>query len=385
MKINSKILGGAFLVVLFAVGFYVARPITTLPSGGKTETQADTTEVPSQNTVTPLPDSSLGAKVPGPTQEVKKPSATTSGQTTTSATLPPVTPVTPVPQGGPVVFRKIVIGVVVNESEVSEDVKEHTPLARYLANKLAGSETLGSVRVSKSIIEMSELVRRGEVDLYIDTPFTAAIIQKLSAGTIFATRAKGGVETYQSYIFVRKDSGLTSLTDLVGKKIVFESADSTTNYFLPKVVLLQAGLKLSLINSDGTVPPGTVGYYFVGDDAIIIPDVFRRKADAGGRNSVSYIKETSTVGGEFLILAKSPKVYRSVVVASPKLSPTHVNVIKEALISMDSSEEGRIALQQSGKTLYFRAISLTSPEALAMQSLSAYVDDEIIKSNIRPQ
>ncbi len=297
--------------------------------------------------------------------------------------LPPKkigTPVVPV-VATPANFKRITMGVVVNESEIFEDRKEHEPLVRYLAKKLAGGEEKGKLILSQNVIELAEQMRRGEIDLFIDTPFSSAIMRKLAGATIIAARAKGGVDTYRSYIFVRTDSGITKLSDLVGKKIAFESPDSTSNYFLPLVELTKAGLKVKPLDKDGKVQPGTVGYYFTGDDAIIIPDVLRGEASAGGRNSVSYIKETSTTGTKLRILSQTPKVYRSITLASPKLSDAQITAIKDILFAMDKSEEGRKVLLKSGKTLYFKAVSPLDQEFIFMQQLAKEVDDEIISSS----
>lgn len=302
--------------------------------------------------------------------------------TRTAAKSPPVPK--PVDRGtlaslvAPVSFKTITLGLVANKSELSEDREEHEPLVRYLAKKLAGGEANGKLIISESAIEQAERMRRGEIDLFIDTPFTSAVMQKLAGATLFAARAKGGADTYRSYIFVKKDSGITKLSELSGKKIAFESPDSTSNYFLPRVELKRAGLTVAPIPKDGNIPQGTVGYYFTGDDAIIIPDVLRGKAVAGGRNSVSYIKETATTGGKLRILAQTPKVYRSVVVASRKLTEGQVSAILQTLIAMDTSDEGRKVLLKSGKTLYFRAVSPADAEFGFMQQMASEIDAEII-------
>lgn len=52
----------------------------------------------------------------------------------------------------------------------------------------------------------------------------------------------GGHATYQGYIMVRDDSGITSLEGLRGKRIGFGAPLSTSAHLIPRVMLMRAGL-----------------------------------------------------------------------------------------------------------------------------------------------
>jgi len=52
----------------------------------------------------------------------------------------------------------------------------------------------------------------------------------------------GGHDTFRSYILVREDSPIRSLTDLKGKRFAFGSALSTSSHLVPRAILVEAGL-----------------------------------------------------------------------------------------------------------------------------------------------
>jgi len=130
--------------------------------------------------------------------------------------------------------------------EPAEEIKKFLPLAAYLAKELQPEGfDQGKVVVAKNILEMAGFLREGKVDLYIDSPFPVSAASRLAGSKFLLRRWKKGVAEYHSVIFAKKDGGINRLEDLKGKIVAFEEPFSSSGYFLPKLLLVQKGLKLA--------------------------------------------------------------------------------------------------------------------------------------------
>lgn len=126
-------------------------------------------------------------------------------------------------------------------------------------------------------------------------------------------REKKGVKEYNSVIFVRKDSPITSMADLKGKVIAFEDPDSTSSYMLPRKILENEGL---ILKKSRKPVPGAVAYYFSKDDDNTVTQVASgKRAHAGG------IKKSKVAGkSDFRLLSpESINVPRHVVVVRSQI------------------------------------------------------------------
>jgi phosphonate transport system substrate-binding protein len=158
------------------------------------------------------------------------------------------------------VLHSLTIGSISNTPK--EEIREFQPFIDYLVDSLADSNiNVGRVMVASSLQEMSELINKGLVDLYIDSPFPIMAIEKRTDSIAFMRRWKKGVREYNSVIFTRKDSGIQSLDDLKGKTISFEESFSTSGYFLPKATLLNEHYSLVEKRSQNSpVAKDKIGY-----------------------------------------------------------------------------------------------------------------------------
>ncbi len=170
----------------------------------------------------------------------------------------------------------------------------------------------GRVITVSTIEEMVQKFKSGEVDFMFESAYGALRIMDLTGATPILIREKKGVREYNSVIFVREDSPIESLHDLVGKVVVFEDPNSTSSYLLPLNLLKQAGIK---VQQSDTPVPGAVAYYFSGDDSNSIFQVKKgKKAVAGGikKNAISGKRGFRTLRPE------SASVPRHVVLVNPR-------------------------------------------------------------------
>ena len=246
----------------------------------------------------------------------------------------------------------------------ADETKKFWPFTRYLAKELqsAGIDE-GKVVVAKDMAQMAAFLREGKVDLYIDSAFPIIAVNHLSGAKFLARRWKKGIGEYHSAIFTRKDSGINRLEDLKGKFIAFEEPYSTSGYFLPKMALVQAGLKLA-DKKAATDPLGSneVGYLFSRDDTNTMWWVVKGKVAGGAIDNQNYTNEAKGDIDQLKVLHKTMSIPRQVVSYRGDLAQSLAGTIKQILLRMDQSEEGKKILQEFERTTKFDDLS---PQALA--------------------
>jgi phosphonate transport system substrate-binding protein len=242
--------------------------------------------------------------------------------------------------------------------EPAAEVKKFLPLAYYLAQQLQPEGIdHGRVVVADSIRQMAAFLREGKVDLYINSPFPALAVSRLSGSRLLLRRWKRGVAEYQAVIFTRQDSGISRLEDLKGKMIAFEEPFSSSGYFLPKLVLMQAGLKV-VPKQEAADPVGLdeVGYVFSYTDESTMVWVLRGKVSAGAMDNHRFPTEAMGNLKSLKIIHETFAIPRHIVSYRADLSPPLVARIKEILLWMDQSEEGKKVLQAFEGTTKFDEI-----------------------------
>lgn len=271
--------------------------------------------------------------------------------------------------------KAITLGSV--SAEPGAEVKKLAPFVTYLAKQLlVEGIDQGKVIVARSIPEMASFLREGRVDLYIDSPFPAMAVGHLSGSKFLLRRWKKGVAEYRTVIFTRKDSGIARLEDLRGKIISFEEPYSTSGYFLPKVMLLQRGLHL--IPQKGfseRVGSGEVGYRFSYADETTMVWVLKGIVAAGAMDNQSYLRWAGRDVEQLQVLHESFPTPRHILSYREDLSPLLVARIKEILLGLDQSEEGKRTLESFEQTTKFD--ELPEPMSVVLRKLQPFVRGEL--------
>lgn len=240
-------------------------------------------------------------------------------------------------------------------SEPAAEMKKFLPFADYLARQLR-SEGIdqGKVVVAESIPQMAAFFRERRVDLYIDSPFPSVAVSRLSGSKFLLRRWKKGVAEYHTVVFARKDSGLRGLEDLKGKTIAFEEPFSTSGYYLPKMALMQAGLRLAQKSKPADrVSPQEVGYVFSYADENTMLWVLRGQVLAGATDNQNYLKEAKGNLDKLHVVHRTFSLPRHVVSYRAELAPRLVARVREVLMTMDQSEDGRKVLHDFERTTKF--------------------------------
>ena len=144
-------------------------------------------------------------------------------------------------------------------------------------------------------------------------------------------------------IYVRKDSGITTLSQLKGKKIAFGGGpDAMMSYIIPRYLLQQAGLAQGDYTEAFSVnPPNAVFTAFFG------------QADAAGAGDVVIdlpIVRQRIKADEMLILARSQPVRHLPWAVRADLPEALKDRLRGLMLALNDDEAGRAILKSAGLT-----------------------------------
>jgi phosphonate transport system substrate-binding protein len=257
-----------------------------------------------------------------------------------------------------------------------QESKKFSLLASYLARQLQ-SEGIGkgNVVAANSIEAMSSLLRMGQADIFIDGFFPAMAVSRLSGSKLLLRRWKNGGSDSKSVIFTRKDSRIAILEHLGGKVIAFDEPFSSFGYFVPKVELLKITfMVLPNRPGSGRVKGDEVRYIFSGGDTNTIYKVANGEVAAGAVADQRYHALVKNLAG-LTILHETASAPRQLVSHRADLPVTLVTKIKNVLLNMPRTGEGREVLREFDNTTKFDEIP--APVHDLLTGLKKYVEAEL--------
>lgn len=149
----------------------------------------------------------------------------------------------------------------------TETTRRYTPLANYLGERLDRKVILVTSRDFDSFWRGIE-EQRYDIVLYNQYHY----IRSAKTYQVIAHNKEFGKSTIAGVLYVRKDSGITRLTQLRGRTVLFGGGeDAMIGYIAPLYMMLRAGVKRGEFKSQFAVNPL---------NSII--GVYRKQADAAG-------------------------------------------------------------------------------------------------------
>lgn len=241
--------------------------------------------------------------------------------------------------------RTLVLGDI--SDEAIETIRGTQPTADYLAAQLADMGiTGGTVKIAPDLDTMVQWMQDGEVDLYFDSPYPVLVISDETGATPILRRFRFGVPEYHSVFFVPVDSEINSLEDLRGRLVAFEEAFSTSGYMLPLSFLMEQQMNPVLKSTpESEVAADEVGYVFSTADNTTVQWVVSGVVPAGVVDNVTFSRLPEDTQAQLKIVARTEDVPRQMVLVRAGMEADMVAAIREALMGMEESEEGRAALE----------------------------------------
>ncbi len=237
----------------------------------------------------------------------------------------------------------LVLGKISDNPQV--DMEGLQPLVQYVVNELNDPRiTSGKVLTARNHQQMLSYLRQGKVDWVSETVGSALILQDRSGAKIRLVRWKHGEHSYRSTVFVRDDSPIENLSDLVGHTLAVEHPGSTTGFLVPATELFRSGLSLALMGSPREMPSQTmVGYFFSGDEINTSSWVHKRLMQAGALADTDWLRDEQVPVAFRTELRKifvSGELPRGVELVREGMDPDLESRLCEILLSANQSTVG---------------------------------------------
>jgi len=199
-------------------------------------------------------------------------------------------------------------------------------LQKYLGVPVKGFVTLD---YGSSI----EAMRNEQADLAFVDPLAFMMAhEQMGAVPLLLEIYGSGKPVYRSNIWVRKDSGVSTLEDLRGKIIAFADQVDMSGHLMPRDIIVRAGLaKDPRAASESFF--GKV--YFAGGDEQAIRAMFNGFTDAAGVSQYAIDLLRVEEREQVTSIASSIESPSHLLMARPGLSDEMVSIIKTSLRSLD--------------------------------------------------
>ena len=256
---------------------------------------------------------------------------------------------------------------------ISDDPRRHyeqlQPLLDYVVPRMRSvGITEGRVLMARDPQQMMSYLRRNKVDWVTETPGTGLLLADRAGARPLLLTERSGSREYRSVIFTRRDSGITNLSQLLGKTVAFQSPSSTSAYLVPAMVLREQGLPMSLMVSplEGA-DAGSVGYVFANTDANLAAWVHKKLVDAGGfsdQDWASLQRVSEAFRRDLVIIHTTEPVPRAMEVVSAGMPPAVAERLKQVLLGASSDPQARDALRQFFRTTGFYEVDAVNQARL---------------------
>jgi phosphonate transport system substrate-binding protein len=234
--------------------------------------------------------------------------------------------------------ESLVIGLV-PEMNIFKQRERFELLAPYLSKNL-GIEVRLTILTYGNIIEK---FKKEEIDAAFLGSFTGALaISQLGVVPLVRPINMDNTSTYQGYIFVRKDSNITSVADMKGKSMALVEK-TTAGFVFPMAWLKRHGIDdISTFFNE---------QFISGSHDRTISLVLNGKANVGAAKSTIYKnmrKWQPRIDSELVILTNSPKVPSNTFCVSKKLDQQYRGQLKDLLLNLRGDSGGREVLKKLG-------------------------------------
>lgn len=222
--------------------------------------------------------------------------------------------------------------------KAAETTTMFTPLANHLSERLGRKVVLVTSKDFDSFwIGVTE--RRYHIVHYNQYQY----IQSSKFYRVFAYNQEFGKDAVAGVLYVRKDSGITQVSQLSGRTVIFGGGkDAMLSYIAPRFLLMQAGLKESNFKSEYAVSPPNAALA-----------LYHKQADAAGGGDIlmdlPVVKNAINTDDIKVLAATEPLLFLPWAV-NRSIPEKLGESIQSILVDLANSEEGRKILKAAATT-----------------------------------
>ena len=273
--------------------------------------------------------------------------------------------------------KTITLGMITRSNQKEVEAR-FGDFVSYIGRKLSAQSKIdGRVVIASTQPRLASLLTERRADFYMESPHPTYLINDVyGAGKLLLRRWKGGMADYRALIFTKTDGDTKRLEDLKGKIIAFEDPESTSGYYLPKLLLTRKGFTLSpAARIDAKVRPGDIGYVFASSQDKLLDLVLTKKVAAGAFSNDDYGRLDESKRSAITVLAETASLPRHLVSVRKNMDAAMVKALEKVLLSMDRDPEGKSILQKTDATTKFDALP-GGESAISRRLLDTYYSPE---------
>jgi len=204
-------------------------------------------------------------------------------------------------------------------------VASYKPLASYLSRKTGRTIT---VKIARDYRAHIQSIGEDKLDIaYMGPASYVELVARYGKKPLLARQAIHGSPTFQGKIVVRRDSTLSTLAELAGKRFAFGDPASTMSHLVPRYMLRQAGVTVNQL----------AGHHFLGSHDNVALAVLAGDYDAGAVKEAVYKKYQAR---GLKVLATTPALSEHLFVTRSKLPASIRRTLREALYVLKDDPQG---------------------------------------------
>ncbi|MEI7465741.1 MAG: PhnD/SsuA/transferrin family substrate-binding protein [Burkholderiales bacterium] len=217
----------------------------------------------------------------------------------------------------------------------AETTTMYTPLAHLLSERLGRKVILATARDFESF---SRSVQEGRYDIVFYNQFQ--YIQSSRSYVVIAHNEEFGRSAVAGALYVRKDSGITQVSQLRGRTIIFGGGrDAMLSYIAPRFLLMQAGLNEEDFKSEFAVNP---------PNAVVALSLKQADAAGGGDILIDLTAVKKTINTDDIRILASTEPLLFLPWAVKRTMPAKLrSAIQSVMVDLDGSEAGLAVLKSA--------------------------------------
>ena len=217
-----------------------------------------------------------------------------------------------------------------NPQQVAQDIG---PIVKYL-EPYVGVPIKGFVTLDYG--STVEAMRGAQADLAFVDPLAFMMAhEQIGAKPLLLEVYSSGNPSYHSCIWVRKDSGIRTITELKGKVIAFADQIDMSGHLLPRDIFVQKGL----LGGDSLTGEFFSNVYFAGGDEQAIRAVLNKFVDVAGVSQYASLLLRPEERDQVITIATSIESPAHLLMARAGLSDQLCDRIKQAMLALNPSRQ----------------------------------------------